>query len=132
MPTDFYRGCTDAKVKLATTDALRKSEPGYKAGWNSYVAPIAGPVMPSTPASAPVAAPDPDPEPAPAPAVAPTSTFEAAVRACTQVVVAFDERDFSAYVVNDGQDNNVQMFGTARARFDFAQCLNALGQPVHY
>ena len=93
---DFYRGCTDAKVKLATTEALRKSEPGYKAGWNSYVAPITAPVMPSTPA--PVAAPA--PEPAPAPVAAPTSTsFEAAVRACTKLVVP----DFSAYVVNDGQ-----------------------------
>lgn len=53
MDADFYRGCTDAKVKLATTDALRKTEPGYKAGWNSYVAnvaPVAAPEMASTPA----------------------------------------------------------------------------------
>jgi hypothetical protein len=37
MNDDFYRGCTDAKVKLAASDALRGTEPEYKAGWNSYI-----------------------------------------------------------------------------------------------
>ena len=129
MNADFYRGCTDAKVKLATTEALRKSEPGYKAGWNSYVAPITAPVMPSTPA--PVAAPA--PEPAPAPVAAPTSTsFEAAVSACTQLVVGSRSRISRHTSSMTAKDNNVRMFGTARARFDFAQCLNTFGQPVHY
>ncbi len=36
MDADFYRGCTAAKVKLATSDTMRKTEPAYKAGWNAW------------------------------------------------------------------------------------------------
>ncbi len=36
MSAAFYDGCTAAKVRLAASDALRKSEPSYKLGWNSY------------------------------------------------------------------------------------------------
>jgi hypothetical protein len=32
----FYQGCTEAKTRLAPSDVLRKSEPDYKLGWNSY------------------------------------------------------------------------------------------------
>jgi hypothetical protein len=32
----FYQGCTDLKVRLAPSDALRKSEPDYKRGWNAW------------------------------------------------------------------------------------------------
>jgi hypothetical protein len=65
MNADFYRGCTDAKVKFAPTDALRKTEPAYKVGWNSYAAnvgPIAAPEMTSTPAPAPQVSPAPAPQ----------------------------------------------------------------------
>jgi hypothetical protein len=37
MNTDFYHGCTAARERLATPDALRISEPDYKRGWNTYV-----------------------------------------------------------------------------------------------
>ena len=33
---DFYYGCTAAKERLATADALRMSEPDYRRGWNAY------------------------------------------------------------------------------------------------
>lgn len=36
MNTDFNNGCTAAKERLATPDALRISEPDYKRGWNAY------------------------------------------------------------------------------------------------
>jgi hypothetical protein len=36
MNSDFYAGCTAAKTRLASTDVLRKSEPDYKAGWNTW------------------------------------------------------------------------------------------------
>ena len=39
MNADFYNGCTGAKERLATPDALRISEPGYKRGWNAYISP---------------------------------------------------------------------------------------------
>jgi hypothetical protein len=32
---DFEDGCKSAQVKLSSTDARRKSEPDYRAGWNS-------------------------------------------------------------------------------------------------
>jgi hypothetical protein len=38
MSATFTAGCTAAKVKLAASDVLRKSEPSYKLGWNAYVA----------------------------------------------------------------------------------------------
>lgn len=38
MSPAFTAGCTVAKVKLAASDTLRKSEPSYKLGWNSYTA----------------------------------------------------------------------------------------------
>jgi hypothetical protein len=34
MSATFTAGCTAAKVKLAASDVLRKSEPSYKLGWN--------------------------------------------------------------------------------------------------
>jgi hypothetical protein len=39
MNADFYNGCTAAKERLATADALRMSEPEYKRGWNAYASP---------------------------------------------------------------------------------------------
>ena len=39
MNTDFNNGCTAAKERLATPDALRRSEPDYKQGWNAYGSP---------------------------------------------------------------------------------------------
>jgi hypothetical protein len=35
VPT-FTAGCEAAKAKMTSTDALRKSEPDYKLGWNAY------------------------------------------------------------------------------------------------
>jgi hypothetical protein len=32
----FMAGCREAQSRLAPADVLRKSEPDYKAGWNSY------------------------------------------------------------------------------------------------
>src|SRR5438045_950296 len=52
----FYYGCKGAKARLDPTDLRRKSEPEYKAGWNSPVD------VASTP---PPAAPKPDPSPLP-------------------------------------------------------------------
>ena len=65
MDADFYRGCTDAKVKLATTDALRKTEPPYKIGWNSYT--VAGGTTTIVTQASP-----PAPFPTPIPAAPPT------------------------------------------------------------
>jgi len=38
MSAAFYNGCTAAKTRLAASDAMRKFEPSYKLGWNSYTA----------------------------------------------------------------------------------------------
>jgi len=50
MKADFYNGCTAAKERLATPDALRMSEPDYKRGWNAYASP--GTTIGGTPAEA--------------------------------------------------------------------------------
>jgi hypothetical protein len=59
MNDQFYAGCAEAKVKLAAADALRKTEPNYKAGWNAWapsgVAPIPAP-GPAVPHDADVSA----------------------------------------------------------------------------
>jgi hypothetical protein len=39
MNTDFKNGCTAAKERLATSGALRRTEPDYKRGWNAYGSP---------------------------------------------------------------------------------------------
>ena len=39
MNTDFKNGCTAAKERLATSDALRRTEPDYKRGWNAHGSP---------------------------------------------------------------------------------------------
>ena len=36
MSGDFYSGCTAAKTRLSASDTRRKTEPGYKAGWNAW------------------------------------------------------------------------------------------------
>jgi hypothetical protein len=36
MNADFNNGCRAAKGRLATSDALRRSDPDYKRGWNAY------------------------------------------------------------------------------------------------
>jgi len=36
---DFTAGCAEAKERLSPADALRKTEPEYKRGWNSYKTP---------------------------------------------------------------------------------------------
>jgi hypothetical protein len=51
MSDDFYAGCTAAKTKLASSDALRKTEPDYKAGWNTWTADATPPAP--TPAPTP-------------------------------------------------------------------------------
>jgi hypothetical protein len=33
---EFTKGCNEAKARLTGPDLLRKSQPDYKAGWNSY------------------------------------------------------------------------------------------------
>ena len=45
---DFTKGCNEAKARLSGPDVLRKSEPDYKAGWNSYMETATpAPVQPS-------------------------------------------------------------------------------------
>jgi hypothetical protein len=65
MNDDFYAGCTQANSKLSASDTLRKTEPGYKAGWNTwtptYNAPGVAPAAPAAPA--PSAAPAPQAHP---------------------------------------------------------------------
>lgn len=51
----FVQGCQEAEAKLAGADLLRKTEPQYRAGWNSYVQPA----PPAAPAQATAAAPPP-------------------------------------------------------------------------
>jgi hypothetical protein len=56
----FIQGCQEAKARLASADLLRKSEPAYRTGWNSYVRP-ASPLPaaePPAPIARPVAATD--------------------------------------------------------------------------
>ncbi len=48
MSAPFYAGCTQAKVKLSSSDALRKSEPDYKAGWNAWTPSEPNAALPST------------------------------------------------------------------------------------
>ncbi len=49
---DFSKGCNKAKARLTDSDALRKFEPDYKGGWNSYVQPATPPAPPAAPAAA--------------------------------------------------------------------------------
>ena len=56
----FYNGCKSAKARLDPTDMRRKTEPEYKAGWNSTVEP------PSSPSVATATA-EPDPSRSPVP-----------------------------------------------------------------
>lgn len=51
MNAEFTAGCTAAKAKLAPSDALRKTEPDYKTGWNTWTADA----MPPSPQPAPEA-----------------------------------------------------------------------------
>jgi hypothetical protein len=39
----FIQGCQEAKAGLAGADRLRKAEPEYRTGWNSYIRPAAPP-----------------------------------------------------------------------------------------
>jgi hypothetical protein len=36
MDAEFFAGCTAAKERLAAADAMRKTEPNYKLGWNAW------------------------------------------------------------------------------------------------
>jgi hypothetical protein len=47
----FVDGCLAAKQRLDPTDKRRNSEPGYKAGWNSYPEPVPGPSSPGSPST---------------------------------------------------------------------------------
>jgi hypothetical protein len=75
----FVQGCQEAKARLADADLLRKTEPQYRAGWNSYIQPAPPPPATTTAAesravvqAAPVAPPSPPPSP-PAAAQIPAS-----------------------------------------------------------
>ncbi len=46
---DFSKGCNKAKARLTDSDALRKFEPDYKDGWNSYEQPATPPAPPAAP-----------------------------------------------------------------------------------
>jgi len=37
ISADFTAGCLAAKIRLTPSDVLRKSDPDYRLGWNSYV-----------------------------------------------------------------------------------------------
>jgi hypothetical protein len=68
MNDQFYIGCTDAKVKLAPSDVLRKSEPDYKTGWNTWTPDEPSAILPTVSVTLPPAA-APAPVAVPAPAV---------------------------------------------------------------
>ena len=51
---EFIDGCMAAKRLLTPMDSRRRSEPGYKEGWNSYSDLLTGAENPSTPPSLPV------------------------------------------------------------------------------
>jgi hypothetical protein len=56
---DFVNGCLAAKQRLDPTDRRRNSELDYKAGWNSYSEPEAGPsTSPASPSPAAPGGPD--------------------------------------------------------------------------
>jgi hypothetical protein len=63
MNDEFYKGCTEAKLKLAPSDALRKTEPDFKTGWNAWTANATPPAPQPTLAPAAAAS---APQPAPA------------------------------------------------------------------
>ena len=64
-------GCVAAQVRLAPTDARRKSEPDYRLGWNSWSASPAVALNAPPTLTPPQAAP---PTPTPPPQAAPTTT----------------------------------------------------------
>jgi hypothetical protein len=79
MNDDFYAGCTQAKVKLSASDTLRKTEPDYKAGWNTWTADATAPTPAPRPVPAVVVPAPPPPTiiinvPPPAPAAEPAPT----------------------------------------------------------
>jgi hypothetical protein len=49
MSQAWQDGCTAAQKRLALPDARRKSEPDYRKGWNSWVAPISVQATPPIP-----------------------------------------------------------------------------------
>jgi hypothetical protein len=68
MNDQFYTGCTAAKTKLAPSDVLRKSEPDYKTGWNTWTPDDPSAVIPTVSVNPPpVAAPAPARVAVPAP-----------------------------------------------------------------
>jgi hypothetical protein len=49
MDDDFFNGCTAAKERLASSDAMRNTEPAYKLGWNDWTpTAAAAPAMPAS------------------------------------------------------------------------------------
>jgi hypothetical protein len=79
MDDDFFNGCTAAKERLAPADALRTTEPEYKAGWNAWTSP-APQAASSDRAASSVSIPTPPPEssapgvPAPPPSIPAVAT----------------------------------------------------------
>ena len=67
-----------------------------------------------------------DPEPV-RPTPIPT-TFAGAVTKCRGLVRQYEP--FDAFVLNDGTDNRVSMFGTAAGRYLFGKCMNENGRPL--
>ena len=70
---DFAKGCNEAKSRLTGPDVLRKSQPDYRAGWNSYAAtaaPAAVEPHPGTPTSSEAALPTVPPVPGSSPTAA--------------------------------------------------------------
>ena len=68
---DYTRGCLEAKRLLTASDYLRKNDPQYWWGWNSYA--VSTPASAPTPAPTPTAAVSPDPAFRPAPDQPPSS-----------------------------------------------------------
>jgi hypothetical protein len=134
MNADFYRGCTDAKVRLATTDALRKTEPTYKLGWNAPVT-LAPPMVPANlpscstvPAGSPCI--EPVPAPAPVQALAPAPVVPAAAQVPDTPEGPEQVTRQCAYWVNgrayfDG--TNFHYLGTQTGRYGFEKCLSDHG-----
>jgi hypothetical protein len=62
MSDAFQMGCREAVAMLSASDSLRKTDPAYKSGWNSYTAPDNEPATPPTTAAPPQEPPTPPPE----------------------------------------------------------------------
>jgi hypothetical protein len=128
MNDQFYAGCTEAKVKLSTSDALRKTEPDYKTGWNawdpSYVTAPAAPAFVVAPAPAP--APAPRLEVVAAPTAYAEMSSQQAINYCVNAVRQ-QSPPYSRFDAFITIDQKIQYFGNKHEDFVFEKCMTQVG-----